>query len=75
MGFTSEEIRESLKTNKYDEVMATYLLLDETRLTSADAINIDTSFLHNASLAENAAKAGRPVQQKRSEAKRCVFLN
>lgn len=48
MGFTLSEIQESLKSNKYDEVMATYLLLDETRLTSSDAIHIDATFIKNA---------------------------
>jgi len=32
MGFSADEIKESLVTNKYDEVMATYLLLDEKRV-------------------------------------------
>lgn len=48
MGFSIGEIQEALKSNKYDEVMATYLLLDETRLTSSDAIHIDATFIRNA---------------------------
>ena len=32
MGFSSDEIKDSLLNNKYDEVMATYLLLDEKRV-------------------------------------------
>lgn len=31
MNFTKDEIRTSLLNNRYDEVMATYLLLDEKR--------------------------------------------
>ena len=31
MKFTKDEIRTSLLNNRYDEVMATYLLLDEKR--------------------------------------------
>ena len=31
MGFSHDEIQESLSNNRYDEVMATYLLLDERR--------------------------------------------
>lgn len=31
MGFSREEIHEALSNNRYDEVMATYLLLDERR--------------------------------------------
>lgn len=34
MGFSADEIRDSLMTNKYDEVMATYLLLDEKRVST-----------------------------------------
>ena len=63
MGFSLDEITESLKTNKYDDVMATYLLLDENRLTSNDTINIDNTFIRNAS-SENAISstaAGRPA--------------
>lgn len=44
MGFSLDEIQESLKNNKYDEVMAIYLLLDENRLTSNDTINIDNAY-------------------------------
>ena len=33
MGFSSDEIQDSLMSNKYDEVMATYLLLDEKRVS------------------------------------------
>jgi len=44
MGFSLDEIQESLKNNKYDEVMAIYLLLDEKRLTSNDTINIDNTY-------------------------------
>ena len=38
MGFSVDEIRDALMTNKYDEVMATYLLLDEKRVRSEDDI-------------------------------------
>lgn len=31
MGFSRDEIQEALTNNRYDEVMATYLLLDEKR--------------------------------------------
>ena len=31
MGFSRDEIQEALINNRYDEVMATYLLLDERR--------------------------------------------
>lgn len=31
MGFSRDEIQEALSNNRYDEVMATYLLLDERR--------------------------------------------
>lgn len=31
MGFSRDEIQEALANNRYDEVMATYLLLDERR--------------------------------------------
>lgn len=31
MGFSRDEIQEALANNRYDEVMATYLLLDEKR--------------------------------------------
>lgn len=31
MGFSRDEIGEALTNNRYDEVMATYLLLDEKR--------------------------------------------
>lgn len=58
MGFSIGEIQEALKSNKYDEVMATYLLLDETRLTSSDAIHIDTTFIRNANN-ENAKRTGK----------------
>ena len=34
MGFSADEIKDSLLTNKYDEVMATYLLLDEKRVST-----------------------------------------
>ena len=33
MGFSADEIKESLTNNKYDEVMATYILLDEKRVS------------------------------------------
>jgi len=38
MGFSRDEIQEALSNNRYDEVMATYLLLDERRqkLTVSD---------------------------------------
>lgn len=34
MGFSSDEIKDSLMSNKYDEVMATYLLLDDKRVSA-----------------------------------------
>jgi len=49
MGFSLDEVHESLKSNKYDDVMATYLLLDENRLTSSDTINIDNTFTRTSS--------------------------
>jgi len=71
MGFAAEEIRESLKSNKYDEVMATYLLLDENRLNSGESINIDSSFIRNASSSEVVSKASsRTSHHKRNENKR-----
>lgn len=51
MGFTESEIRESLKNSKFDDVMATYLLLDESRLTAtADVAQVEQPpFLRKAS--------------------------
>ncbi|XP_065681829.1 MAP/microtubule affinity-regulating kinase 3 isoform X10 [Hydra vulgaris] len=62
MGFTMDEITEALKSNKYDEVMATYLLLDENRLTSNDSITIDATFLRN----ENAINKTRHNQNNKA---------
>lgn len=49
MGFSSDEIKDSLLNNKYDEVMATYLLLDEKRvrlkLTSSENIAVDSTYI------------------------------
>lgn len=64
MGFTIGEIQESLTSNKYDEVMATYLLLDETRLTSSDAIHIDATFIRNS---ENALGSSRKKSGKENK--------
>lgn len=66
MGFTIGEITEALKSNKYDEVMATYLLLDEDRLTSSDAIHIDSTFIRNA----NNENSNRKSANKGKENKR-----
>eukprot|EP00794_Sanderia_malayensis_P020542 gene20542-22563_t len=49
MGFSSVEIKESLLKNKYDEVMATYLLLDKKRLTTNEVLHIDPTFTHRPS--------------------------
>lgn len=38
MGFSADEIKDSLLTNKYDEVMATYLLLDEKRVSTLTSL-------------------------------------
>ena len=59
MGFTIGEIQEALKSNKYDEVMATYLLLDETRLTSSDIIHVDATFIRNANNENSNRKSGK----------------
>ncbi|XP_066919900.1 serine/threonine-protein kinase MARK1-like isoform X12 [Clytia hemisphaerica] len=59
MGFTMGEIQEALKSNKYDEVMATYLLLDETRLTSSDSIHIDATFIKNANNENSTSRSTR----------------
>ena len=59
MGFTIGEIQEALKSNKYDEVMATYLLLDETRLTSSDSIHIDATFIRNANNENSTSRSNR----------------
>ena len=63
MGFTISEVTESLKSNKYDDVMATYLLLDENRLTSAETIHIDSTFIRNAN-SENAIGGGGQNRRK-----------
>jgi len=68
MGFSRSEITESLKTNKYDEVMATYLLLDETRLTSNDTINIDESYVVKAAQSDTQLST-KPVQSARASHK------
>ena len=39
MGFSADEIKDSLLNNKYDEVMATYLLLDEKRVSAFNLLN------------------------------------
>ena len=65
MGFTMDEITEALKANKYDEVMATYLLLDENRLTSNDSITIDATFLRNSS-SENVITRSRLNQNNKT---------
>ncbi|XP_065068369.1 MAP/microtubule affinity-regulating kinase 3-like isoform X3 [Rhopilema esculentum] len=53
MGFSADEIKESLTNNKYDEVMATYILLDEKRiaakLSSHDNISLDSSYISRTS--------------------------
>lgn len=78
MGFTMGEIQEALKSNKYDEVMATYLLLDETRLTSSDSIHIDATFIKNAnnenSTSRSTRKSGKENKRypESSRSERCV---
>lgn len=67
MGFSVEEIKESLKSNKYDEVMATYLLLDENRLTSTDSISIDSTFIRNASSESAISTQSQRVRQSQSQ--------
>lgn len=69
MGFTVDEIKESLKSNKYDDVMATYLLLDENRLTSTDTITIDSTFIRNA-VSDNSVNKSRPSYKSGKENKR-----
>ena len=70
MGFSLDEITESLKTNKYDDVMATYLLLDENRLTSSENIEIDSTFIRNA-ISDNAINSkSRQTYKSNKENKR-----
>ncbi|XP_028513870.1 MAP/microtubule affinity-regulating kinase 3 isoform X2 [Exaiptasia diaphana] len=76
MGFTKDEITESLSNNRYDEVMATYLLLDERRLTiSLRNVNGPSDPLMNSSSSirqsdSSTGSSSRPVRPARTTSSR-----